>query len=232
MTLETHSNPIPDYQRSAVLMRRGAECGDQWVVIGSAPGAVNALNRLARPQNAGQVPGCLIGCNDAAGLAYLDALLLHDSLAARMLYPSIDGARFAGTIKIATESCLQAVPPIAAKVDEVFALDRAFVKAWQPGRLCNPMASGAICAQLAVLHGARQITLVGMTGYRSTRERCEVDYDNGRLGTDGGVMNYYAPFMRSLITQTPEIEWTSMGRPLWLDPDQRLFNFHVTEIPE
>lgn len=219
MTDRNTLKPIPNYQRCPGLYGHNS-----WCVLGCAPGA-KIDYRDWRASDA----GVLITCNGGIEIvSHPDFYWCHDTKALRWWYGKAAQAHSLHTLVLTSAVAADEVPPVREIAGVVFDLPGQFTKRWLPGLLCNPICSGAICAQLAVLHGARRITLIGMTGYRSTAQNPVVDYDDGRLGGGEGAMAYYGPFMVSLIEQTPQIEWISYGTPLWL-PDYTLHNLSIKE---
>ena len=82
---------------------------------------------------------------------------------------------------------------------------------WEPG-LYVMTCSGATAVQYAVNHGAEEIHLVGMEGYRGPGE---VTYFTGEKGSEQGVKflrEMYAPLMQLIVSSCPEIQFFTYGQ--------------------
>lgn len=185
-------------------------CG-KWLVLGSGPGAREHYER-AREQ-CGVVATCGTGIEIEPSPDYY---WMTDTLSAILNGSAAIHARDQhGTQIITGVHTMERVPGLGPYVDHIVRYSTQHETEWTPGEYHNGRTSGCFLVQWAVNHGAREVHLVGMGGYRSSEGQITVDYDNGKRGVAEyeQVMRSYAPMMRSIVRQSPKVRFVFHGRP-------------------
>lgn len=88
---------------------------------------------------------------------------------------------------------------------------------WQRGKYTNARTSGGLCLQFAVNHGAKNIHIVGIEGYKSTADNIVIDTFDGRLGKDTSNFQakaYQAPLFKLIADTCPDVQFTFYGKPV------------------
>lgn len=117
---------------------------------------------------------------------------------------------------------------------EIMDLGRALrCPPFDPAKMVYVRFSGLMCLQYALHHGAETVVLVGMEGYRSTRERHVVENFDGRMGRDTGqklTNSWIRVFTNSCIERCPQVRFIFYGRPNY--EVERRANVQIVEMGE
>ncbi len=194
--------------------------GRTWIVLGSGIGAEADYRRLCAPESGlcDYHEAFVLTCNN--GIAIEPAPTVYWLTDPKAVELHIDQARDAKRrgARIATSvTTLRLRPDFAPLVDDLYMYRTTWLTQWTPGRLCNGRTSGCFLTQLAAIHRASAVHLVGMSGYRSSARQIVRDYDDGRDGLDMHEMTmaYYGPMMQSVFDQSPHTRFIFHGRPNW-----------------
>jgi len=205
------------------------ESGRTWIVLGSGIGAAAAYRSLMLDlAHAGTWP-IVATCN--AGIHDEPAPTIYwltDPVACENHRRAAVQALAHGSRVLTSIHTLKHAPWMARIATDLLIYDTQWRQSWAPGHLCNGRTSGGFLVQVAAMHAASKIHLVGMTGYRSGPGKLVRDYDDGRngLAMHDRTMAFYGPMMQSVFDQSPEIRFVFHGRPSygWSGPNVQILN--------
>lgn len=186
--------------------------GQRWIILGSSPGAGDTYRRVRSELATAIVATCNNGIKDEPSP---HVYWLTDPTAVKLHFDDAVRAKAGGSRIASSVASLRLVPQFAPLIDDLYLYPTTWLKEWAPGHLCNGRTSGCFLVQLAAIHKASEIHLVGMAGYKSSPNRIVVDYDDGRAGLDmhAMTMSYYGPMLQSVMDQCPDTQFIFHGRP-------------------
>lgn len=195
-----------------------------WLVCGASPSVPEHLDQAY--EHAGGTDANSIACNSAIYRWLirdepLDFYWLHDADACRRYrdyakyLQRIDGMRVitlddgsgpdtlaARGIEYADEF-IQAVPP-------------NYTVSWERGQYTNTRTSGGIILQYAVNHGATEVHIVGMEGFKSRPGNVVVDHFDGSTGREQNnfvTKAYQVPLFKLIAAKCPDVDFHFYGKP-------------------
>lgn len=186
-----------------------------WLILGSGPTAADDYARVRPTLPDGSI---IATCN--AGIRIEpdpDIYWLTDSQAVKLYETDLLASHRRGIYIVTSVTACKHCPILKPLASEVLDYSTAKVRVWTPGRLCNCRTSGGLLAQLAVIRGADEVHLIGMSGYATTIGKRTLDYFDGRAGKPGheDVMRYYGPMMQSMFSQCPGVRFVFHGKVNW-----------------
>ena len=93
---------------------------------------------------------------------------------------------------------------------------------WKPdsvyrrGMYLAAPCSGAMILQVVLMLGAKRVVLVGMEGYRSTRQERKPDTFTGAMGCEGAgemTLAWYGPLLQQIVDGCPDVAFVMCGDP-------------------
>ena len=184
---------------------------DRWMVLGSSPTAPDHY----------QTPDVDVIAVAGDGILLVpgpDYYLISEATALWRREAQMKEARKLGTWVVMGKDMSRAIGKYAGKdykypCDEIID-GRLRVYDWKPGHYVRT-CGGGIALQWAVNHGAGEIHLVGLEGYKG---KGEPDYFTGQKGHPNGLKvmeEHYFPMLKAVMTRSPQIQFILYGHPTY-----------------
>lgn len=192
-----------------------------WLVVGSGPSAATFIDPALSDE-----PDHTITCN--AGyriLANPHYYLLYDTDALNTYADEVPrlrrehGTTFVGTFLYGKQLRMK----MAALNPDIlipFKTPPAGKPAYRPtAPWYTPFIfAGSLMVQFAIRHGAKRLLLIGLEGYRTSRNRREIDYFDGREGSPlqgQWTSEVYGPGMQAIANAHPDVTFRFYGEPAY-----------------
>lgn len=200
----------------------GMKKADHWLIVGSSPSMPFFLEYLVKDRGWDlNSPDLIVATANAALYelirygCYSDYYAVMEICSPKLYGRMYEDARENHGTKIVTSS-MAMNNKIGIDADIILEITGfSDVAEFKRGRYITGGTSGSHLMQLAVNLGAKQVTLIGMEGYRSTPHTKVVDTFDGRLGPSFGAKHteqWYGPLMQQVVSACPDVLFDFYGR--------------------